>query len=354
MKAAVYHGTRDLRIESVPDPANPGPGEVILEVLRGAVCGSDVSEYLHGPHFTPLTQRHPASGHVGPMIIGHEFVGRVLSVGADVDRPSVGQRVVPGAGMWCGQCEACRAGRTNLCARYYTLGLHANGGLAELARVPARMCHPVPDTCGDDAAAMAQPLAVALHAVRRSGATPGQTIALMGAGGIGAFMLAAARAQGLGPLIVIDVDEDRLARAATLGATHLVNARSERPLDRIHALTGGAGAHVFVEASGVAHGPALALDAVRQGGQVLLVGLQAEPRALDLHTMVLREVNVVTTMAHICDVDLPESLDILATSNLATTVLDCVIPLEALVDDGLLAMSEGRAKGKVVVNPIRT
>ena len=90
MKAAVYHGTRDLRIQSVPEPAKPGPDEVLLEVLRGAICGTDVSEYLHGPLFTPLTQRHPASGHVGPMILGHEFVGRIVEVGAEVDGLKVG------------------------------------------------------------------------------------------------------------------------------------------------------------------------------------------------------------------------------------------------------------------------
>jgi threonine dehydrogenase-like Zn-dependent dehydrogenase len=235
--------------------------------------------------------------------------------------------------------------------RYYTLGLHANGGLAELAKAPARMCRPVPDACTDDAAAMAQPLAVALHAVRRSGAAPGQTIAVMGAGGIGAFMIAAARARGLGPLIAIDIDEDRLVRAAGLGAAHIVDARSNSPLESVRALTNGAGADVFVEASGAPNGPALALDAVRQGGQILLVGLQAEARALDLHRLVLNEVNVATTMAHVCDIDLPEALAILATTELAATVLDRVIPLEALVSDGLLAMSEGRARGKVVVDP---
>lgn len=351
MKAAIYHGRRDLRIESVPEPARPGPDEVLLEVLRGAICGTDVSEYLHGPFFVPLAQRHPASGHLGPTILGHEFVGRVVEVGAAVDGIAVGQRVVPGAGMWCGQCESCRAGRTNLCARYYTLGLNTHGGLAERVAVPARMCRPVPERCGDDAAAMAQPLAVALHAVRRSGAAPGQSVALMGVGGIGTFMLAAARAQGLAPITVIDIDDERLAKAARLGATHLVHARREDPLGRIRELTDGAGVHVFLEASGAPHGPALALDAVRQGGQVLLVGLQDEPRALDLRRMVLREVNVATTVAHVCDVDLPEALNILAETDLVSAALDRVIPLDGLVGEGLLAMAEGRAKGKIVVDP---
>jgi (R,R)-butanediol dehydrogenase/meso-butanediol dehydrogenase/diacetyl reductase len=351
MKAAVYHGNRDIRIESMPEPGKPEPNEVILEVLRAAICGTDVTEYLHGPHFTPLTERHPASGHLGPMIVGHEFVGRIIEVGSAVEGFQVGQRVVPGAGMWCGECDCCRAGRTNLCARYYTLGLNTHGGLAEFARAPAQMCRLVPAGCSDDSAAMAQPLAVALHAVRRSGARPGQIIALMGVGGIGAFILASARAQGLSPIIAIDINEDRLATATTLGAAHLINARREEPLKRIHELTDGAGVHVFIEASGAPPGPALALDVTRPGGQVLLVGQQAEPRSLDLHKMVVREVNIAATVAHVCNVDLPESLEILASTPLAETVLDRVIPLEGLVEDGLLAMAEGRARGKIVVNP---
>jgi (R,R)-butanediol dehydrogenase/meso-butanediol dehydrogenase/diacetyl reductase len=213
------------------------------------------------------------------------------------------------------------------------------------------MCHPAPDGCNDDGAAMAQPLAVALHAVRRSGAAPGHSVALMGVGGIGTFLLAAARAQGLGPIIAIDIEEARLARAARLGAGHLVHARREDPLGRIRALSDGAGVRVFLEASGAPHGPALALDAVRDGGQVLLVGVQGEPRSLDLRRMVLREVNVATTVAHVCDVDLPEALHILATTGLASTALDRVIPLDGLVQDGLLAMAEGRAQGKIVVDP---
>jgi (R,R)-butanediol dehydrogenase/meso-butanediol dehydrogenase/diacetyl reductase len=353
MKAAVYHGNRDLRIEAVPEPGKPGPSEVVLEVLRGAICGTDVTEYFHGPHFTPLQRRHPASGHLGPMIVGHEFVGRIVEVDSEVSGFHVGQRVVPGAGAWCGACAWCMAGRTNLCTDYFTLGLNAPGGLAEMAKAPVRMCHTVPDGCGDDGAAMAQPLAVALHAVRRGKAEPGQTIALMGVGGIGALMLAAARAQGLGPIIAIDIDQERLETAAKLGASHLVNARREDPVKAVTHLTDGAGVHVFMEAAGALQGPTTALATTRRGGRILLVGLQTEPRALDLHSMVLREIELVTTVAHVCDVDLPEALDMLSTTPLATIVLDRVIALEALVDEGLRAIADGSARGKIVVNPQR-
>jgi (R,R)-butanediol dehydrogenase/meso-butanediol dehydrogenase/diacetyl reductase len=351
MKAAVYHGNRDIRIEAMPEPGKPGPDEIILEVLRGAICGTDVTEYLHGPHFAPLTRPHPASGHVGPLILGHEFVGRVIEAGAEVEGFKVGQRVVPGAGAWCGKCKWCLAGRVNLCVNYFVFGLSAHGGLAERAKIPAYMGQLVPDACTDDAAAMGQPLAVALHALERSQAQPGQMIGLMGVGGIGSFILAAAYTQKLGPIVAIDVDDERLAKAAQLGATYLVNARSEDPVQAVRRLTDGLGVEVFIEASGAASGPSTALAATQKGGHILIVGMQAEPRPIDLHDMTYREITMTTTVAHVCQADLPKSLEILTNTDLAQTVLDRVIPLEGLVEDGIMALAEGRAKGKIVVNP---
>jgi threonine dehydrogenase-like Zn-dependent dehydrogenase len=213
------------------------------------------------------------------------------------------------------------------------------------------MCKPVPDACADDAAAMGQPLAVALHAVGRSKAEPGQMIALLGVGGIGSFILAGAVAEGLGPIIAIDIDEKRLETARQLGATELVNARAEDPIKAIKRLTDGVGVHVFIEASGAPPGPAIASNVTRRGGRILLVGLPSEPPAVDLHSMIVREIEVMTTNAHVCDVDLPRSLEILTTTPLASTVLDRVIPLDYLIDDGLLALAEGRARGKIIVDP---
>ena len=351
MKAAVYHGNRDIRIESMPEPTKPASTEIVVEVLRGAICGTDVTEYLHGPHFASLDKPHPASGHSGPLITGHEFVGRIVEIGSDVEGLQVGQRVVPGAGAWCGHCKWCLAGRVNLCATYFVYGLSAHGGMAEMATIPAYMCRLVPDVCSDDAAAMAQPLAVGLHAVERSKAKPGQTIALMGAGGIGSFILSGAQAQGLGPIIAIDIDDERLERAKQLGATHLVNAHSEDPVKTVKRLTDDMGVEIFIEASGTPSGPSTALAATQKGGQVLIVGMQAAPRSLDFHDLTYREITVTSTVAHVCTSDLPKSLDILTQTDLADFVLDRVIPLEDLVGEGIMALADGRAKGKVVVNP---
>jgi (R,R)-butanediol dehydrogenase/meso-butanediol dehydrogenase/diacetyl reductase len=340
MKAAILYGKHDLRIESVAEPGDPATGEVLLEVLRAAICGTDSSEWDHGPRLV-----RPG------VVVGHEFVGRVIALGDGVSDVAVGDRVVSGAGISCGECDWCRAGRTNLCARYSTLGLQQNGGLAEYVSSPASICRLVPERMTDEAAAMAQPLAVALHAVRRSGVAAGQSCAVVGVGGIGAFIVAGAAAHGVSPLIAIDIDEERLGTAKLLGADATVNVAGSDLAQALRDATGGEGPDVVIESSGAPHAPAASLAGVRRGGRVLIVGMQAAPRELDLVALNVREIEIGSTLAHVCGVDLPESLEILAASNLAETVLDRVIPLDALVDEGIRPLVEHTARGKIVVDP---
>jgi len=338
VKAAVYRGRGDVRIESVPEPDAPGRDEVVLAVTRGAICGTDASEWKHGP----LLARPPVT-------LGHEFTGRVVAVGAGVEELTPGDRVVSGAGISCGRCDHCRRGRTNLCSQYATLGLHVNGGLAELVTSPASICLPVPAGCSDEAAAMAQPFAVALHATRRAAVEAGSSCVVIGVGGIGMFIVAAAVAHGAAPLIAVDVDDRRLEIARGLGAHATVDARDVDPLAAVAELTGG-GAEIAIEASGSPQGLELALSAAGKGARIVLVGLQSAPRELDVFSLAVREVEVVGTLAHVCAVDLPEALQLLATTRLAQSVLDRVIPLDALVEDGLRPLAEGTARGKIVVD----
>ena len=353
MRAAVFHGPGDVRIESMADPAAPNPAELVVEVIRASICGTDASEYAHGPHMIPLHERHPGSGHVGPTVLGHEFVGRVISVGDRVQGFSVGQRVVPGAGVSCGECGWCRAGRTNLCARYYTLGLSANGGLAEAASTPAGICCAVPEECSDDAAAMAQPLAVALHAIKRGRVEPTETLVVIGVGGIGALIVAGAAGRGLKEIIAVDVDERRLVNARELGAADTINPRGQDAVDAVRNLTSGDGAHVVIEASGARAAPGDAVQMVQRGGRVVILGLQADRVELDLFDVALREIEITSAVAHVCAEDLPEALDILARTDIAEKIVDGVIPLERLVEDGLVPLAERRAAGKILVDPGR-
>ncbi|MDX6512280.1 MAG: (R,R)-butanediol dehydrogenase / meso-butanediol dehydrogenase / diacetyl reductase [Gaiellaceae bacterium] len=340
MKAAVFHGREDVRVEEVPEPAPPASGELLVDVSFGALCGTDAAEYAHGPVLIPLAARHGGSGHVGPLVLGHEFTGRIAAAGDDVDGFQAGQRIVSGAGVSCGSCAWCRAGRTNLCERYYTLGLQADGGLAERVLVPASTCELVPEGCGDEAASLAQPLAVALHAVDRARVDAGDSVAVIGVGGIGAFVVAAAHVRGASPLVAVDIDERRLEAARRVGADETLDA-ADAPGDRQ--------LDVVIEASGTASGLETAVRMVRRGGRILLVGLHDEPRAMDLLDLSLREVEVLTTVAHVCGRDLPAALQILASTELAQQVIDPVIPLDEVVESGLVPLAEHRATGKIVV-----
>jgi (R,R)-butanediol dehydrogenase/meso-butanediol dehydrogenase/diacetyl reductase len=349
MIAAVYHAPGDVRVEDMPEPADPSGSEVVLEVTRAAICGTDASEFAHAPKFFPIAAPHPFSGHQGPTIMGHEFTGRVVAVGPEAEGMAVGDRVVCGAGVWCGTCEWCLRGRTNLCASYYTLGLHSHGGLAPYVATPAALCRPVPGTCSDDAAAMAQPLAVALHALRRSGAEPGQSLAVIGAGGIGSFLVGAAAASGAGAVIAVDIDDGRLDAARALGASHTVNARREDAVEAIRRIT-GEGADVVLEASGAPASPGVAIAAAKRGGTVLIVGLQAEPVALDLFSAAIREVDMKTTLAHVCDEDLAAAVAMLDTTEFAHAAFGALIPLSEIVPRGLVPLADGSAHGKLVVD----
>jgi (R,R)-butanediol dehydrogenase/meso-butanediol dehydrogenase/diacetyl reductase len=341
LKAAVFHGAQDVRIEDVAEPADPASGDVVLEVLRAAICGTDASEWDHGPILCRPD-----------VVLGHEFVGRVTAIGADVDGLHVGDRVVSGAGISCGRCAWCRAGRTNLCAEYRTLGLQVDGGLAEYVASPASICRVVPDRVDDDAAAMTQPLAVALHALSRVALQRFESVAVIGVGGIGSFIVAgAAHRAAEGRVVALDIDPQRLATAVALGAGEAIDASGRELGDLLLELTDGVGFDVVIEATGAPHAPAAAVKGARRGARVLFVGLHGAPRELELTPMILREVDVYTTVAHVCDTDIPAALALLAESDVASVTAGPRIPLDELVAEGLRPLAERRASGKILVSP---
>ncbi len=351
MRAAVLHAPGDVRIDDIPAASDPGAGEVRLRILRVGLCGSDVSEYDHGPVLTPLNQRHPVTGVLGPVVLGHEMLGEITAVGADVGGFAVGDRVVSGAGVWCGECRWCRAGRTNLCARYYTFGLNINGGLTEAVTLPAKTLVAVPDTVSDDNAVLAQPLAVGMHAVDRSGVAPGDVAVVLGAGAIGGFILAGLSSRGCAAVVAVDVDDHRLAIATRLGATHAVNQRSDDPADLIGQLTDGAGADVVYEATGAPGTVDTAQNLVRRGGRIQLVGLHSGETPVRLLDLSLREIDISTSLAHVCGANLPAAVDLLAERDLAALLVERVLPLDEVATEALAMLAARRATGKFLVDP---
>jgi (R,R)-butanediol dehydrogenase/meso-butanediol dehydrogenase/diacetyl reductase len=348
MKAAVFHAAHDVRIEDVPRP-QPAAGEVLLKVLRSGMCGTDATEWKAGPLTFPVNRVHPVTGSTGPMVFGHEFIGEI-EVPVDGGRFAAGAVVASGAGVWCGSCDRCREGRTNLCRRYYTHGLNAPGGLAEYVAVPEKTLIAVPEGLSPDAAGLAQPLAVGLHAARRSGAQDGDRVVLIGAGAIGTFVLTGLQHLVDVDITVIDFPGHRLERATRLGAGHVVPV-GEDVREQVLALAPG-GADVVIEASGAPGQLNAAIGMVRDGGTILQVGLPAKQQEVDLHALVMREIAVRTTLAHVCGDDLAPALEILATTALADELLDSVRPLEDLPEQ-LERLATGRLDGKVLFDPTR-
>jgi (R,R)-butanediol dehydrogenase/meso-butanediol dehydrogenase/diacetyl reductase len=346
MRAAVLYAPLDLRVEDVPEPECP-PDGVIVEVSLNGLCGTDATEYGKGPMMVPLYDRHPGSGHVGPTILGHEFVGTVVETGPEATEWA-GRRVASGAGVWCGTCTRCRRGRTNLCERYYTLGLSTHGGLAQRVAVPARTLRAIPDGVPDAEAALAQPLAVGLHGVSRAGVGPGDRVVLIGAGAIGSFVLAGLAGHD-GPVTALDVDAGRLEVARVLGATetHLID-RQATPEELRDLVPGGA--DVVIESSGVPGSVARAFALTAMGGTVLLVGLTKAPQPLELADVVLRELDIRTTVAHVCDTDLPKALELLSRKPLSPVLVDRVVPLEDVVAGGFEPLAAGTVSGKLLVD----
>ena len=346
MKAAVLYQPGDLRIEDRPVP-ECAPDDVLVQVSFNGLCGTDATEYSKGPMMVPLSVRHPGSGHQGPTILGHEFIGTVVDAGSNA-KGRVGTRVACGAGVSCGSCAMCQAGRTNLCDSYYTLGLSTHGGLAEFAVAPSSTCVDIPEECSDVNAALAQPLAVGIHAVDRAALADQDTVVVLGVGAIGTFILAALKGFQ-GRVVAVDVDPERLAVAQAMGVDEVLTVAPDVTAEELKESI-GAPVDVVIESSGVNGAAERSFDLVKMGGNVVLVGLNKVPQALNLASIVLREINVQTTVAHVCGTDLPKALSILKSHDLASNLPARVIPLAGVVSDGFEPLVAGRAGGKILVN----
>ena len=354
MRAAVLHAPGDLRVEDIADTKPPTADQVTLRIIRVGLCGTDASEYHHGPVLTPLTTRHPVTGVHGAIALGHEFIGEVLEVGSEVEGFRVGDRVAAGAGVWCGDCRWCADGRYNLCRNYFTYGLNVNGGLTESITVEAKMLVAVPPSISDDNAALAQPLAVGLHAVNRSGVRAGDVAVVLGVGAIGSFILAGLADIGCRSVIAADVDDERLAVATQLGATRTVNLKNDSLADVVNAETDGDGADVVFEASGVRGNPQLSQQLLRRGGRLQLVGLHPGGTELNLLDLSVREIDISTSLAHVCTTDLPAALQVLEKRDLASLLVERVVPLDRIVEDALRPLVDRTARGKFLVDPTPT
>jgi L-iditol 2-dehydrogenase len=278
MRASVMTGVRTLEIEDRPVPS-PGVHEVLVEVAAVGVCGSDVHYYRHGRIGDFVVD--------APMILGHELSGRIAGVGEKVDPSRVGQRVAVEPQHPCRRCKQCTAGRYNLCPymEFYATP-PIDGALCRYVTIDAEFAHPVPDSVSDEAAALLEPLSVAVATMRKAHVAPGTSILIAGAGPIGVICAQAARAFGAARIVVSDPLESRRTSALRFGATEVVDPMA----DDVAALDPQVDA--FVDASGAAPAVVSGIKAVGPAGHVVLVGMGSGDFALPIGYIQNMEINV--------------------------------------------------------------
>jgi (R,R)-butanediol dehydrogenase/meso-butanediol dehydrogenase/diacetyl reductase len=270
MRAVRLHAIGDLRVEEIAPPLPPKPGEVSLHIAAAAICGSDLHNFKTGAWISRL-----------PSVAGHEFTGMVSAVGEGVTHVSPGQRVIVDSRWTCGECPACRAGKGQVCDRLGYLGEVIDGGFAEAVTIPARNVIAAPEHVPDRHLAMAEPLAVALHTLRRLNPKPGEAVVITGCGAVGGLVALLASRAGH-PVKLIDRNENRTALVAQATGAEIIT------LDALAALR----LNYAVESTGSHAVLAALVNAIAGCGSIAVVGIGNAAPVIDPVKLVERELSL--------------------------------------------------------------
>ncbi|MBV9083958.1 MAG: galactitol-1-phosphate 5-dehydrogenase [Acidobacteriaceae bacterium] len=320
MKALLLSEYGRLDVVDVPMP-RPGPDEVLVRVEACGICGSDVHGY------------DGSSGRrIPPIIMGHEAAGTVAAVGSGVSGVHEGERVTFDSTIYCGKCDYCRKGEINLCNNRQVLGVSTPeyrrpGAFAEYVVIPSRVLYSLPGSVPFPEAAMIEPLAVAAHAVSLSTIAKDTTAVVFGAGMIGLLVLQVLREQRCLRVFVVDIDESRLELAHDLGAAATINVKTADAGSEIQRLTSGAGVDVALEAVGSTATVKSAIENVRKGGHVTLIGNISPSVEIPLQAVVSRELTLQGSAASAGEY--PRCIDLIASGAVKVKpLITAIAPLE--------------------------
>ena len=316
MNALILSEYRQFTIEDVPLPVC-GPKDVLVQVAACGICGSDV----HG--FDGSSGRR-----IPPIVMGHEAAGIVAAVGPEVRSVAAGDRVTFDSTVYCAQCEFCLRGEVNLCENREVVGVSCGefrraGAFAEYIAVPEYIVYRLPPSLSFADAAMLEAVSVALHAVKLSRIEDGETVLVIGAGMIGLLILQAVRAAGCSRVFVADVDATRLKMAATLGADETLLGSEADVIREVLRLTDGRGVDVVLEAVGRNETVATAIDCVRKGGAVTLVGNIVPQVSIALQKVVSRQMRLQGSCASAGEY--PEAMELVSSGKIKVAPLISVI-----------------------------
>jgi L-iditol 2-dehydrogenase len=307
MKALVLKGYNYFSVEDVPVP-ELGAGDVLVRVKACSICGSDV----HG--MDGSTGRR-----IPPVIMGHEASGVIEKVGKDVISFKPGDRVTFDSTVYCRDCYFCRRGEINLCNNRKVLGVSCgdyrlNGAFAEYVSVPQHILYPIPDGVSFERAAMVEPLSVAFHAIKRSKVSLNCSAAVIGAGMIGLLIIQLLRINGCGKIIAIDLAADKLEMAKKFGASDAIKSDEIDAASEVYKLTYGRGADIAFEVVGLTPTVQSAVNCLKKGGVLTLVGNLKPSVDLPLQTVVTRQITLNGSCAS--SGEYPDCLDLIASGKI--------------------------------------
>lgn len=344
MKALVLTAPSSLELQDFPTPT-PADDEVLIRIRACGICGSDI----HGWDGSS-GRRNP------PLIMGHEAAGEIAATGRSASRFKPGDRVTFDSTIYCGECDDCRAGRINLCAHRRVVGVSPSeykqhGAFAEFLAVPERIVHAIPPELSFEHAAMIEPVSIAIHAVGRLASHHPKTTIVVGAGMIGLLVVQALRWAGAKTIVAVDLENSRLELARTLGATHTFNSRTDDVPAEIARLTDHHGADATFEVVGISPTTQLAIQLVRRGGHVVLVGNLAPKIDFPLQSVVTRELTLHGTCGSAGEY--PLCIDLIARRIIDVAPL---IAARASLDEGAawfkrLSAPDGGRYMKVILEP---
>jgi len=316
MKAAVWYGGKDVRIEEIPEP-DFGPNDVLVRVKAVGICGSDLHAY------EGISKRR-----VPPLIMGHEIAGEIADFGKDVEGLQKRNGVVVYPILSCGECEYCRSGNENICRAIRFMGLHVPGGFAEYVAVPADRCYKMPPALMFEKACLTEPLAVAVHVVNNLPIRVNDTVLIVGAGAVGSMITQVVRLRTSGRIIVTDILDSRLDQAKKLGADVTINSRVKDVVEEISRITHGKGLDVSIEAVGIQSTIQQALASVKKGGTITAVGLLEKNVEIDMMKLVSSELKLHGSYIY-NDYDFRSSISLIANDKVnLQPYLTHIFPLE--------------------------
>lgn len=277
--------------------------EVLIKVYAAGICGSDIGAFRG---INPLVTY--------PRIIGHEVIGVVIQRGNGMpENIKEGDRVIVDPYIYCGHCYPCSIGRTNCCENLKVIGVHIDGAMQEVVAHPAHLIHKIPDSVSSDMAPLAEPLTIALHALHRAKLKAGEYIAIIGAGAIGLMAALSVLRYNAIP-ILIDIVEERLEYAKTLGIPYVVNAMSTNVVEEIRDITHGTMAQVVVEASGANNAIRETLDIASFAGRISLTGWPKQETSLPTNLITFKELDLLGSRTSAGEFE--EALQMIATLNI--------------------------------------